>query len=878
MNAVMSSISKFQILATFLGVVLAAGCGTQPAPDPEAGVVESTDEVQDPDSGVDGAPKPPAVTFEVDPTMTSPDVPATVMSEGHECVVGSLMGPDGVMESFVVDEVLVRAETQEELDTFLAKYNGTVIRDGTVPSLPQEMIEVEVQRSSWYLVRVDLDTSTLEDMPGNFGAAGMEGKLVFSSDDAARLASIIAREAPDGAAANLILQQLSVLEHPDYSQGHLDAATWKWMVEDDNPFRDGDQGFSTGVIRAWDYLAYRSVPPLGTAGGAVPYLPVRVAVIDRGFALSTSTGKPLNDNVDFFNSFDAPLQWDEVDDDTLAGGAGDSSIPWHGQEAFGVCCAAERNQFGGAGTGGPVAQPILIKNGTTLYSTADAIYSAGNMGADVINLSVGGFCGYTCQYSDLFVDNRIGDSVYSVTDVGAIVIAGAGNEGRSLDSGAHFAPCEVPNVICVGSVLLENVTGQRTRTRHNFGANVAISAPEGVINPGIFSTLTPEAIAFDDDDFANSLPSTSFEDELGVFSGTSAATAFTSGIVALMKAANPSLNHQDVRDILQATANKPESVDNRVPNGHVDALRAVMASMSPNQPPTIRMTQPVDGQLIGWSQQPFIRTLYSDPEVDPNDLIALSRFHGEVVITSSIDGELCRDDTPPYECTSTQSQLTLGSHRITAIATDPFGASSIHVIRVTVVNRAPEPQIILPTATAALFSHIPIEFFAFVPDQDETILDENITWTSDMDGDLGAGAGLTHKLTAGTHTITVHAVDGLGLSATDEVTIVVQSGAGAPTPVITSPVDGTLVAPGQMITLTGEATDPEDGTLPAASLEWSSSIDGPLGTGDSIQVILSSPPGGNCETGAAHDITLRATDSDGKVVTVTIRIRIGTIC
>lgn len=825
------------------------------------------------------SPSPSAVTFIVDPTMTSPDVGATVMSEGQEREVGLLMGPDGVMESFVIDEVLVRAETQEELDSFLAKYNGTVIRDGTKPSLPQEMIEVEVERSSWYLVRVDLGMSSLDDMPANFEAAGMEGKLVFSSDDAARLLSIIAREAPDGAAANLILQQLSVLEHPDYSQGHLDAETWDWMVEDDNPFRDGDQGLSTGVIRAWDYLAYRDVPPLGTAGGSVTYSPVRVAVIDKGFALSTSTGQPLNDNVDFFNSFNAPMQWDEADDDTRAGGAGDSSKPWHGQEAFGVCCAAERNQVGGAGTGGPVAQPILIKTGATIYSAADAIYSAGNMGAHVINLSLGGFCGFSCRFSDTFWDNQIGDSVTATTNVGAIVIAGAGNEGQSLDGGgASYIPCEVSRVICVGSVLLENASTNSVKTRHNFGANVAISAPEGVINPGIFSTLTPDAIAFDDDDFANALPTTSFEDELGVFSGTSAATAFTSGIVALMKAANSSLNFQDVRDILQDTANKPESVDNRVPNGHVDALRAVIASMSPNQAPSISMTQPVDGQLIGWSQQPFIRTLYSDPEVDPSDLTALERFHGEVVIMSSIDGELCRDDSLPYECTSTRSQLTLGSHRITAIATDAFGASSTHDIRVNVVNRAPEPEIILPTATAALFSHIPVVFFVFVPDQDETILDANISWTSDIDGDLGVGAELTRTLSTGTHTITATAVDGLGLSATDQLTIVVQSGAGAPTPVITSPVNGTLVAPGEMITLIGEATDPEDGVLSGASLEWSSNIDGVLGTGDSIQVILSSPPGNICEAGATHDITLKATDSDGKVVTVTIIIRVGIIC
>jgi hypothetical protein len=823
-------------------------------------------------------PQVAAVTFEVDPSMTSPDGEDTVMSEGEERPVGMLLGPDGVTERFVEDEVVVRAETQEELDAFLAKYGGVVLRDGTVPSLPDDMIEVEIERASWYLVRVDLSMSSLDDMPANFEEAGIEGKLVFSSEDAARLSSIVAREAPNGAAPNLVLDLTSSLEHPDYSQGHLDAEDWKWMVEDDNPFREGDQGLSVGVIHAWDYLTYRKVPPLVPPTDSSFYTPVRVAVIDRGFALSTSTGRPLNDNVDFFNTTNAPIQWDEADDDSRAGGSGESSKPWHGQEAFGVCCAAERNQFGGAGTGGPVAQPMLIKTGATIYSAADAIYTAGNMGAHVINLSFGGFCGITCRTADIFWDNQINDAVTATTRVGAIVVAGAGNEGQSLDSGASFIPCEVLGVLCVGSVLLDNANGDRVKTRHNFGMNVAISAPEGVTSPGIFSTLTPAAVDFDTDDFATSSPSEASEDELGVFTGTSCATAFTSGIVALMKAADPDLNWEQVREILQATANRPQSVDDRVPNGYVDAYRAVVESMSPNQPPTISMTQPVNGQIIGWNTRPFFKTLYDDPEVDPTDLTALERFHGEVVITSSIDGELCRDKSLPYDCMSTLPQLTIGEHTITATATDAFGESAIDEITVQVVNRAPEPTILFPSAGKLYYSHIPILFSAFIADPDETILGDNVTWSSDIEGVMSNGFEFSQVLTTGTHTITLEAVDGLGLSATDEVTIEVLTGVGAPTPVITSPVYGTLVAPGQMITITGEATDPEDGVLPPGSLEWSSSIDGMLGTGNSIQVILSSPPGPICETGAAHDITLKATDSDGKEVTVTILIRVGIVC
>src|SRR5205085_6238125 len=135
------------------------------------------------------------------------------------------------------------------------------------------------------------------------------------------------------------------------------------------------------------------------------------------------------------------------------------------------------------------------------------------------------------------------------------------------------------------------------------------------------------------------------------------------------------------------------SADTHVPKGYVDAFRAVSAAL-PNQPPSIQITQPVRGQTIGWKNRPFFRTLYSDPEVDATNLTQLERFPGTVVISSSIDGELCRATAFPYDCTSTLSELTLGEHVITATATDAFDAVSKHQILVNVVNRAPQPEIV----------------------------------------------------------------------------------------------------------------------------------------------------------------------------------------
>ncbi len=76
-----------------------------------------------------------------------------------------------------------------------------------------------------------------------------------------------------------------------------------------------------------------------------------------------------------------------------------------------------------------------------------------------------------------------------------------------------------------------------------------------------------------------------------------------------------------------------------------------------------------------------------------------------------------------------------------------------------------------------------------------------------------------------------------------------------PVVTITSPVGDTHATVGSNVTLTGSAIDPEDGTLPADSLVWSSNHDGRLGKGMSLVI--------NTLSVNIHTITLRATDSDG---------------
>lgn len=83
-----------------------------------------------------------------------------------------------------------------------------------------------------------------------------------------------------------------------------------------------------------------------------------------------------------------------------------------------------------------------------------------------------------------------------------------------------------------------------------------------------------------------------------------------------------------------------------------------------------------------------------------------------------------------------------------------------------------------------------------------------------------------------------------------------------PTVNITAPVNGFTVNAGTAVSFAGTASDVEDGNL-SAKIVWSSNINGQLGIGAAVSVILSS---------GTHTITARVTDSGGSVATSSITV------
>jgi glucose/arabinose dehydrogenase len=116
-----------------------------------------------------------------------------------------------------------------------------------------------------------------------------------------------------------------------------------------------------------------------------------------------------------------------------------------------------------------------------------------------------------------------------------------------------------------------------------------------------------------------------------------------------------------------------------------------------------------------------------------------------------------------------------------------------------------------------------------------------------------------------------------GLSSTDQVQVTV--GSVPPTPSISTPSNGTTVLPGQTVSYQGSAMDPEDGALPASSLNWTVLLHhnthvhtfvGGTGAQGSFMAADHGPIGS-----FSYEIILTATDSSGLKSSTSVTVPVG---
>ncbi|MCP9495345.1 MAG: PQQ-dependent sugar dehydrogenase [Pyrinomonadaceae bacterium MAG19_C2-C3] len=144
------------------------------------------------------------------------------------------------------------------------------------------------------------------------------------------------------------------------------------------------------------------------------------------------------------------------------------------------------------------------------------------------------------------------------------------------------------------------------------------------------------------------------------------------------------------------------------------------------------------------------------------------------------------------------------------------------------------------------------------------------------DGTSGAGVIVSHTYTQiGTYNATLTVTDGRGGSNT--TTVRIDAGNTAPQPTIIAPTTDKLFRVGETITLTGSATDAQDGTLTANRLTWQVLLHHnndhthpylPPTTGNNITFTAPAPEDLPAATGSFLEIRLTATDAQGLTTTV----------
>ncbi len=179
-------------------------------------------------------------------------------------------------------------------------------------------------------------------------------------------------------------------------------------------------------------------------------------------------------------------------------------------------------------------------------------------------------------------------------------------------------------------------------------------------------------------------------------------------------------------------------------------------------------------------------------------------------------------------------------------------------------NQPPAVTILAPPDGTSLHTGTLVALMGEAIDPEEGAL-TNLAWSSSLTGDLGVGASVMVELAVGEHAIVLVAVDRQGARGRDQITLTVTAANASPLAFIDDPASGSIFTEGDSVTLWGRGTDSEDGTLPGVALNWTSSLDGALGSGATL---------GFTPSLGVHVVVLTAIDSEGAQGQASIQIEV----
>jgi PKD repeat protein len=223
-----------------------------------------------------------------------------------------------------------------------------------------------------------------------------------------------------------------------------------------------------------------------------------------------------------------------------------------------------------------------------------------------------------------------------------------------------------------------------------------------------------------------------------------------------------------------------------------------------------------------------------------------------------LDADVLFDDaTGP---TASQTFTTAGDHTVGLSVTGPGGTATTS--RTIPVSLPPPPIAVLRAQPTSGVTPLIVSLNGCASAGEIT----TFAWDFDSNGTIDQTGPCTTEHTfssPGSFTVKLIVTGPSGM-ATASQTITANANT-PPALTITVPANGASVVGGTTVTFIGTANDAEDGSL-SSLINWSSSADGPLGTGASIPVSTLSV--------GSHTITASVTDSGGVPATSSINITV----
>jgi len=231
----------------------------------------------------------------------------------------------------------------------------------------------------------------------------------------------------------------------------------------------------------------------------------------------------------------------------------------HGTHVTGTVAQSTNNNLGVAGVAfDTTVMPIKVldANGNGLSSkVADGILLAVDNGAKIISMSLGSSS----------PSSTIESAVNYAYNNSVTVIAACGNSNAS----SCDYPAAFTNVISVGATQYDETKAPYS----SFGSNLDLVAPGG--NTGVDQNNDGFADGVLQQTFGSNTDTSDFA--YWFFQGTSMSTPHVAGVTALLLALNSSLTPDDIRNILQSTAEDLGATgrDDTFGHGLLDAFAAV---------------------------------------------------------------------------------------------------------------------------------------------------------------------------------------------------------------------------------------------------------------------------------------------------------------